>query len=422
MRILIVTQYFWPENFRINEIAEHLAGSGHAVTVLTGRPNYPDGAVFPEYRAAPDRFAGLCGAEIVRVPIVPRGSGSLRLILNYASFVLSGALIGAWKLRRRRFDVIFMFQTSPVTAALPAVLLRRLKRAPMLMWVLDLWPETLSAVNAVRSVPLLRLVGALVAFIYRRTDRILISSAAFAANVERYADDRSKLRYFPGWPEAATIMETGEVAPELARFGGGFNVLFAGNIGEAQDFPAILEAVEALADRHDIRWLIVGGGRAEAELREQIARRGLGERIHLLGRHPVERMPSFFNGADALLVSLKPEPIFALTVPGKVQTYLAAGKPILGMLDGEGARVIEASGGGLTARAGDGAGLAEQARRLADMSPEERAAMGASARRYGEAEFDRAKLFERLETWLREAAAGGVSAPGGEGSCRAGSS
>lgn len=404
MRLLVVSQYFWPENFRVNELVSELVKRGHSVTVLTGRPNYPQGEVFAEYKQAPDSFAQYHGAEVLRVPLRPRGKGSLRLVLNYWSFVFWGTLLGPWLLRGRSFDAIFVFETSPVTAALPALLLRRLKRAPLAMWVLDLWPDTLSAVGVVRSPRVLGWVGQLVRFIYTRCDRILAQSQAFFPAIERWSDGRDRVRYLPAWAEAVFEGNSApaEVAPELTPYRDGFNVMFAGNMGEAQDFPAILDAAESLREREDIRWLIVGDGRMTDWAREEITHRGLDERVILLGRHPLERMPSFFAGADALLVSLRAEPIFAMTIPGKVQTYLAAGKPVLGMLDGEGARVILEAKAGLVCPAGDGQALARQVTAMAALNSEAREQMGAQGQRYCRQQFGRDRIIGRLERLFDE--------------------
>ncbi|MFN3860922.1 MAG: glycosyltransferase family 4 protein [Roseateles sp.] len=403
MRVLVVSQYFWPEVFRVNEIVSELSARGHQVTVLTGRPNYPGGQVFDEYAANPQAFAEYHGAEVIRVPLRPRGQGALRLLLNYWSFVFWGCLLGPWKLRGRQFDAIFCFETSPITSALPAVLLRRLKRAPLLLWVLDLWPDTLSAVGMVRSTWGLNLVGRLVGFIYKRCDLILAQSRSFFGPIERWSKAPHKTRYFPQWAEAVFDDEPSAVAaaPEIAPHAHAFKVMFAGNIGEAQDFPAILDAAETLRSREDIHWLIVGDGRAAPEVREQIAARDLGRTVFMLGRHPLERMPAFFKGADALLVSLKAEPIFAMTIPGKVSAYLSAGKPLLAMLDGEGARVIEEAGAGLTCPAGNGRALADQVIALAGMSVQEREAMGRRAQTYCREQFHRASLISQLERWLQ---------------------
>jgi colanic acid biosynthesis glycosyl transferase WcaI len=404
LRLLIVSQYFWPETFRINDLVAELVQRGHQVTVLTGIPNYPEGRIDPEFARGPSRFASYAGAEVVRVPIVPRGKSSVQLVLNYLSFVVTGLALGAWRLRGRQFDAIFVFQTSPVTAALPALLLRRLKRAPVLMWVLDLWPESLAAVGVVRSPTVLAWVGKLVGFIYRRCDRVLVQSRAFVANVQKYSGDTARVRYFPGWAEAIFEgpLEAIAPAPEVALHAGTFNVLFAGNIGEAQDFPAILDAAALLRDEVTLRWLIVGDGRAAEWVRAEIARRGLERSVVMLGRHPIERMPSFFRGASALLVSLKKDPIFAMTIPGKVQSYLATGLPIVAMLDGEGAAVIEQAGAGLVCESGAGAALAEHVLTLMRMPASERAAMGERGRRYCEREFGRAALMTALEGWAGE--------------------
>lgn len=404
MHLLVVTQYFWPETFRVNDIVEGLVARGHRVTVLTGRPNYPEGRVFEAYRRDPAAFDEYRGARVVRLPLRPRGTGKFRLLLNYWSFVFWATLLGPFRLRGARYDAIFMFASSPITSALPAVFLRRWYHIPMAMWVLDLWPETLSAVGIVRSPFVLGVVGRLVAFIYRRCDLVLAQSRAFFDNIRHWSGGGARIRYFPGWAEAIFAGDPDAVAPapETRPYAGTFNVMFAGNIGQAQDFPAILEACDRLRHRDDIRFLVVGDGRAAPEVKQEVERRGLGGRMVFLGKQPLERMPEFFRAADALLVSLRAEPIFAMTIPGKVQPYLAAGIPILGMLDGEGARVIEESGAGACCPAGDGGALATIVERLASLSVEERRELGRRGRDYGRRAFDRDTLLARLEGWLED--------------------
>lgn len=405
MRLLVMSQYFWPENFRINDLTAELVARGHEVTVLTGWPNYPDGVVFPNFRADPAAFSRHHGAQILRIPVLARGTGSTRLVLNYLSFVLSGLLLAPWKLRGRRFDAIFVFQTSPITSAMPALLVRHLKRTPLLLWVLDLWPDTLSAVGVVTSPRALGWVGRVVSFIYRRCDRVLVQSKAFVDNVQKYGGHPARIRYFPNWAEPIFLGRLHEVtaAPEVAPYADCFNVMFAGNIGEAQDFPAVLHAAEILREeRPALRWLIVGDGRAAAMVRTEVELRGLQKCFILLGRHPMERMPAFFRSASAMLATLKRDPIFSMTIPGKVQSYLSAGVPLIGMMDGEGARVIEQSGAGLTAPAGDGPALAAAVRHMMDLPAQERAAMGERGRAYCAREFDRAKLMSALESWIHE--------------------
>lgn len=405
MRILVISQYFWPENFRINDLVTEFAARGHDVTVLTGYPNYPSGAVFPEFKAAPESFARFGEVRVVRVPLIPRGQGGLRLMLNYASFAASATLLGAWRLREEKFDVIFVFEPSPITVGLPATFLRYLKRAPVAFWVLDLWPETLEAVGVVRSKTILNAVGKLVSFIYNRCDLILAQSRSFIPQIFKYCRKDVSVQYFPSWSDSVFDFETVEAAPEVPEGSGHFDIMFAGNIGEAQDFPAIIEAATLLKENDAIRWLIVGDGRASEWVKSEIQKRGLETRVLMLGRYPVDRMPSFYKCADALLVSLRDEPIFSMTIPGKLQSYLAAGIPVLAMLNGEGADIVLKSGAGLACPAGNGAALAEAALNMSHMSDEDRRIMGARGVRLSKTEFDRDRLISKLLSWFDDLAA-----------------
>lgn len=402
MRILIVSQYFWPENFRVNDLVQELVARGHAVTVLTGAPNYPTGRIFDTYRRDPDAYGAYAGAQIVRVPLVPRGAGGTSLILNYASFAVTACTAGVWRLRRKAFDVIFVFEPSPVTVGLPAVLLGRLRRVPVVFWVLDLWPETLAAVGIVKSKRILALVGRMVRFIYDRCALVLGQSKGFLQSIANHCSDASKICYFPSWAE--DVYSAGETLParEISHRPDLFNVLFAGNIGEAQDMPAVLHAAQSLEDDARIRWLIVGDGRKSEWLRQEVERRGLQDRVLLLGRFPIDRMPSFYAHADALLVSLKSDPVFSMTIPGKVQSYMLAGIPLLGMLDGEGADVIRESGAGRVCPAGDGEALAQTVLEMAALQSEARVEMGQKGVLYAQREFSRKALIDRLENMFGE--------------------
>jgi len=405
VKILIVTQYFWPENFRINDLAQELVQRGHSVTVLTGIPNYPAGGVFDAYRQNPMAFGRYNGATVWRVPMLARGHGAVRLFLNYLSFVIGACICGPWRLRGQQADVIFVFEPSPVTVGLPAILLGRIKRAPVVFWALDLWPETLAAMGVVRSPRVLGWVGHLVKFIYERCTLVLGQSRGFLGSIAKYCSDTQKIRYFPSWAEDVFSQADLVPAPEVPVREGVFNVLFAGNIGEAQDLPAVLSAAESLKHNAAIRWLIVGDGRKSVWLREEVERRGLQGSVLLLGRFPVERMPSFYAQADALLVSLKKDPVFSMTIPGKVQSYLMAGVPLVGMLDGEGAKVITEANAGLVCAAGDAGGLAAAVLKMAAMSADQRQQLGLNGRAYAQKEFGRDLLMDRLEALLSEAVA-----------------
>lgn len=401
MRLLVVSQYFWPENFRINDLVAELVLRGHQVTVLTGFPNYPDGKVFQDFRDAPARYSHYEGAEVVRVPLMPRGQGGLRLMLNYLTFAANASVLGLWKLRGCQFDAIFAYEPSPITVGLPAAVMRAVKRAPMAFWVLDLWPETLKAVGIVRSRALLYFVGKLVAFIYKRCDLILAQSKSFIPQIRKYVGDGTRVLYFPSWAESVFDMQHVVAAKEVVSKPGIFNVMFAGNIGDAQDFPAILAAAERLKSHAHIQWLIIGNGRMASWVADEIKRRDLQGCVHMLGQHPLEKMPSFFKQANALLVSLKDEPIFSMTIPGKLQSYLAAGIPVLAMLNGEGADLVKKSGAGLACPSGDFSGLAAATLLLSEMTIGEREKMAQNALSISEQEFDRKRLIDRFENWIR---------------------
>lgn len=417
MRLLVVSQYFWPENFRINDLVAEFVKRGHQVTVLTGLPNYPDGKVSEQFRADPAHYSNYEGAEIIRVPLMPRGQGGLRLMLNYLTFAASASSVGLWKLRGRQFDVIFTCQLSPVTVGLPAAVMRAVKRAPMAFWVLDLWPESLHAVGVVRSHALLHAVGKLVAFIYKRCDLILAQSKSFIPQIQKYAVKGSRVEYFPSWAESVFHRNDAVPAGEVPLKPGSFNVMFAGNIGDAQDFPAILAAAENLKSHAHIRWLIVGDGRMARWVADEIKRRNLQDCVLMLGRHTVDRMPSFFKHADALLVSLKDEPIFAMTIPGKLQSYLAAGIPVVAMLNGEGAELVVSSRSGLTCAAGDHNGLSDAVLKLSEMSEEERETMGRNGLEVSVREFHRDTLMDQIEGWLEKLKIEGLSTSLSQSDC-----
>jgi glycosyltransferase involved in cell wall biosynthesis len=328
-------------------------------------------------------------------------------MVNYASFAFGATVFGAWRLRGQAFDVIFVFEPSPITVGLPAAFLRYLKRAPLAFWVLDLWPETLEAIGVVRSRPVLKAVGHLVTFIYNRCDLILAQSKSFIPQIRQYCGRDKAVEYFPSWSDAEFDFSTVVPADEVPSAEGAFSIMFAGNIGDAQDFPAILDAAEHLKDDRGVRWLIVGDGRASEWVRSEVVRRGLEHCFLLLGRYPVDRMPSFYKQADALLVSLKDEPIFAMTIPGKLQSYLAAGIPVLAMLNGEGAEIVDGAGAGLSCPAGDGVALAAAVRKMAGMDIEGRQGMGRRGRAVSEQEFDRGALISRLLFWFENLSAVG---------------
>ena len=398
MKILILSQYFWPETFIVNDLVRKLTEQGHEVTVATAKPNYPGGEVFDGYKAwgvQRERFAE--SVDVIRVPLWPRGRGGSRnLILNYLSFVATGLFLLPWLLRGRKFDSIVVFAMSPITQVIPAIPLKWIKRAHLAAWVQDLWPESLAATGFVRNPQALRMVGWMVRGIYACCDTLLLQSRAFFDPVARYAC-RSKLVYYPN---SIALPSEKTVAPEvptqlLEELRENFCVVFAGNIGIAQSIETVVEAAELLRQHPALKFVLVGSGSRLEWVKERKASLGL-DNLILAGRFPMEAMPQIFEHSSALLVSLRDEEIFSYTIPSKVQAYLAAGKPIIASLRGEGARVIEEAGAGKTCEPESANALVESILALMSLSPAEREQMGSAGQSYFNEHFDMDRQTERL--------------------------
>lgn len=402
MKILVVTQYFWPEEFLINDFVLSLQARSYEVEVLTGLPNYPTGRFFRGYGLSGPYREEYDGIPVWRSPLLPRGNGSgLRLTINFVSFAMLASIRGLFA-RNRGFDAIFVFGVSPITVGIPARVMKALTGAKIFFWVQDLWPDSLSATGAIRSEWILEWAGKLTRWTYRGSDCVLIKSQAYRESVLKYGARGDHVHYFPDWAEDLfQPVSLSPEAPEHALMPPGFRVMFAGNIGKAQDFETILAAAEMTRSHSAVQWIIVGDGRHRSWVQEEIRSRAL-TNVHLLGRHPKEKMPAFFSFADVMLVSLKREPIFSLTVPLKVQSYLACGKPVLASLDGEGSRIIQEAQAGMTVPAESPRDLADAAMKLAELGPERLAALGRNARSYFEANFPRAYLLDQFERWLHE--------------------
>lgn len=399
-KILIVTQYFWPENMRINDLVSGLIKKGHEVTVLTGLPNYPDGKIFAEYKKDKQQFSHYEGATIHRVPIYPRGKKrGIKLILNYISFFVSASVFGLFKLRKQSFDSIFVYAVSPIMAAIPAILLGKRKKAPVFIWVLDLWPETLSALGVIKNKFFLSLIGRLVSWIYNSADYLLLQSKSFKSSVLKYctkpiADER--VIYFPSWAEDLLLNSANNKTSLFTRDNSFFTLMFAGNLGEAQNLPSLLNVFEKLKEKPSIRLVIVGDGQMLTWVEQQKEERQLNN-VSLLGRHPLHEMPGLFSCADALLVSLQSNEVFSKTIPAKLQAYLATGKPVIGMIDGEAAHIIQESGCGLVGASDDEEALMNNIEQLARANSQTLLEMGNAGVDYYKKHFDAKKIFDSLE-------------------------
>ena len=408
LRILVVSQHYWPESFRINEVVDSLIESGCDVTVITGQPNYPGGLIFPGYMSwAASKATYELKYDIFRVPLVPRMKGrSWHLILNYLSFCGSACIFGTWLLRKRKFDIIFVYATSPIIQVIPAIWFARLNRAKLITWVQDLWPQSLEATGFIKNSILLNAISMLAHWIYRRNDLLLVQSEAFVPLVKAAAGS-VPVKYHPNPGELAFGEPESTAAPVL-KLESVFNIVFAGNLGAAQALDSVLDAATILLPHHDVRIVLVGSGSRGEWIHQEVQRRQL-VNVQLTGRFPIAAMPGILRQASVLLVSLGRGPGMGMTVPSKLQAYLAAGKPIIAFLDGEGAKVLEASGAGLSCAAEDSAALARTVLRLKSLSPEELSRMGDAGLDFYQRHFDPRMLCENLVQHFKEVLTSGRS-------------
>ena len=398
MKVLVWTQYFWPETFHINEVVRELVRQGISVTVLTGKPNYPEGKVFEGYRAYGTQTEFHEGVEIIRLPLFPRGQGSaIGLILNYLSFVLFGYLLAPWSLRGKKFDRIFVYAPSPILQALPAIFLSHLKKAPLILWVQDIWPDALRATGYVENRTLLAIVGFFVRIIYRFSDLILIQSEGFRTSVEFHTKGKAKIREFsnsainPSGLEAKANAST-EFGTRIAQC---FSLVFAGNIGSAQSCETIIQAANSLRAFKDIKFFLIGSGSKLQELRRLVSSLGL-TNVEMPGRMNSDQMPAIYSETSVLLLSLADDVSLSRTIPSKLQGYLAAGKPIIASCNGEAASVVQRANAGLTCGAGDVLALVQAIEYVYKMDAPERLKFGVNGRRFYDENYSLQKQISRL--------------------------
>lgn len=400
MKILVISQYFWPENFKINDICLGLKERGHDVTVLTGTPNYPQGVFFEGYSFWKNNDSEWNGIKVYRSKLIPRGNNPIQLMLNYFSFPFFSSIKSFFL--KEKFDKIIVYQLSPVTVGLTAIVYKHFHKAPYLLWVQDLWPESLSAAGGVNNKLVLGFFDKLTRFIFNQSQKILVQSEGFKKFIIDKGIQEENIIFCPNSTEGfyKPVPEEEKYMNQLPE---GFKIMFAGNLGEAQSLITLVEAAKIVKDKGiDVKWVFLGSGRMKEVLQEEIIKNNLTNQMFLLGAFPSTEMPNFFSCASALLVSLKKEKIFAMTIPSKIQSYMACEKPILASLDGEGARVVEISNSGYTSPAEDVVSLAENVIKLYNQDEESRKQMGKNAVEYFKKEFEREILLDRLIAILQE--------------------
>ena len=402
LRILVVSQYFWPENFRINDWVDGMVELGHEVTVLTSLPNYPEGILNVDYKNNPEKYTKYKDVEIIRVPQILRGNSSIQLFLNYISFVFFGSTFGVWKLRKKSFDVSFVFAVSPITMVIPAIVLKFTKKVPILIWVLDLWPDVLKSIGIIKSRYLLFFLSKFVAILYNCCDGVVAQSSMFLENIKNLVPKHKNVDFIPSWGEQVCHSSNDETIENLIlKRKGKFNIFYTGNIGEAQDFQTVIEAAKHLKTDKEIKWFIVGNGRMAEWLKNQIEVNDLQDCFYMFGAYPIEKMAVFFKYADAGLVCLKNDEILCKTIPGKLQTYFSYSIPVIGACNGEVSKIVNESNSGLIASAGDSLQLSKNIIRMKNLTRKDLIEMSRNANNYYIENFDRDSVFLRFEKKLQ---------------------
>lgn len=399
MKILIVSQYFWPENFKINDLALALKSRGYEVVILTGMPNYPQGSFFKGYGFFGPFKDSFKGIRIYRVPVFPRGKGGgAMLLLNYVSFVFFGSIFILG--HRKKYDLSITYAISPITQVFPALVHKLFYKSKLFIWLQDLWPESVVAAGKVNAGLVMFLLNKMVRTIYKNCDKVLVQSEAFTESVMNKGMNKSNIHYIPNWAE--DVFTSPLVLADSGKFNlpVGFKIVFAGNIGEAQDFDSLLNAASLTKDFPDIKWVFVGNGRRKQWVQEQVISRKLEKTVFLPGSFPLEDMPALYAQADLLLISLKDKDIFSLTIPVKLQPYMASGKPIAGMLNGVGAELINKADCGFACPAGDYASLSGLVIKAYQMDRKSLSDMGVNGKNFHDKNFQKERILDKLTSLI----------------------
>lgn len=399
MKILVVCQYYYPEPFRISDICEELVKNGNEVTVLTGIPNYPEGIIYEGYGNGDKSDEYINGVHIIRCYTIPRKKGAFYRLLNYYSYAISSSLKilfnGVKAADGSEFDVVFVNQLSPVMMAYAGMLYKWKHNKKLVLYCLDLWPESLAAGGIKKNSLIYKLFDRISGQIYKSCDQILVTSKSFIGYLsQKFAISKNSFTYLPQYAE--DLFENVASKAEAKKT---IDFVFAGNIGTLQSVDTIIEAAELLKDNKQLLFHIVGGGIELASLQDEVKAKNL-ENVIFYGRRPVEEMPKFYSMADAMLVTLIGDPLLSLTLPGKVQSYMAAGKAIIGAIDGETKTIVEEAQCGFISKSGDSKALAESILRFSSLSDEDKESMGLKARIYYTDKFSKNMFFKVLENKL----------------------
>jgi glycosyltransferase involved in cell wall biosynthesis len=397
--ILVISQYFYPEQFRINDICTEWVKRGHKVTVITGIPNYPQGKFYDGYGFFVKRKELYNGVDIIRIPLVPRGRNSLNLVLNYLSFVVSGFIWNAFT--KISADFVFIFEVSPMTQALPGVWYARKSKIPCYIYVQDLWPENVQVITGITNKHIIGAIGKMVDYIYKRCTMIFTTSESFIQSIHDRNIPISKIEFWPQYAEDFYMPLEKRLISEIPN-DDVLNIIYAGNVGTAQGLEILPKAAEIIKFNSDIdvRFNIIGDGRYKEELLKIVDSMGLNEMFNFVANQESFKIPEFIAACDVAFLSLNDNPLFSMTIPAKLQTYLACGIPIIASAEGETSRIIDESDSGLCSKPGDAEALVLNVERLARMSKAELSQLGKNARSYYEAHFSKSVLLDRMDQYF----------------------
>lgn len=394
--ILVVSQYFYPETFRINDICQEWVKRGHKVTVVTGIPNYPMGKTFEGYGLTKKCHEIWNGVEIYRIPLIPRGSHSVGMMMNYVSFMVSGILAG--KLKNIKADCVFSFEVSPMTQVLAGVSFAKKLNVPHYLYVQDLWPENVITVTGISNPVVIKPIDKMVDYIYKNTDEIFATSPSFVDAIcnRKVKVDRRKVHYWPQYAEAFYYPHEKKLVPEIPD-DDSFKIIFTGNIGTAQGLQ-ILPATAELLKNENVKFVMVGDGRYLNEFNREVEKRSVGNQFIIIPRQPAERIPELLAVCNAAFLSFQNDKLWTKTIPAKLQSYMACGMPIIASAKGETERIIKEAGCGVCSAIGNPEQLSEKIKEIMKSDLTE---MSQNSRTYFEKNFDKQMLMDEMEEYFR---------------------
>jgi len=397
--ILVISQYFYPEQFRINDICQQWIKRGYKVTVITGIPNYPEGKFFKGYNWFKKRRDNYNGINIIRIPIIPRGKNSIMLSLNYISFVISGFF---WKLFTRiRADYVFIFEVSPMTQALVGVWYAKKRKIPCYLYVQDLWPENVQIITGMKNKFLLNMIGKMVDYIYSRCSRIFTTSNSFINSINNRGVPIEKIEYWPQYAEEYYIPLSKTNVEEIPN--NTFNIVFAGNVGYAQGLDILPKAASIIKNKNlskEVKFNIVGEGRYKEELINETIKLDVTDFFNFIPQKPSTEIPKILSACNVAFLSLQDNPLFHMTIPAKLQSYMACGMPIIAAATGEIESIIKEANAGFCCQPGDAERLAEIIMEILSLSDEELRQYAFNSRQYYEKHFNKEVLLSRMDKYF----------------------